>query len=340
MTGFLVARVPGAVGRQRPRLLQRRLGVQNGCAAAQAERAGQGKQMNTTFLASAVVLLTGIFWGVYWVPVRAVAELGLDGAWGTGAITLAAALSLLPYVLADKSRLRGKDVLGIVSITLGGAAFALYSIGFLYGKVALVVLLWFFSPVWSVIIAKYLLRLQVARLRLIAIAVGLAGLFVMLGGDGGIPVPGNLGEWMAFIGGLIWAFATAGMRLKSNVQPLPSAFLFAVGATVTSVLAAPLLEPFPMIATSDLPEIAAHVVLTGGLWWVLSIAALMWATVRLDPARVGILLMTEVVFGAVSAAVFAGESLSVSEMIGGALVILCGLLEVWPTKAGPEHATI
>jgi drug/metabolite transporter (DMT)-like permease len=294
--------------------------------------------MNSTVLASAVVLLTGIIWGVYWVPVRVVAELGLDGAWGTSAVTLAAALFLLPFVLADKSTLRGKDVLGIASITLGGAAFALYSIGFLYGKVALVVLLWFFSPVWSVLIAKYLLHLKIPRLRLVSVGVGLAGLFIMLGGDGGIPVPGNLGEWMAFAGGLIWAFATAGMRLKSNVKPLPSAFLFALGAAVTSLLVAPFLEPFPTIAPGDLPTVAVNVLLTGGFWWVLSIAALMWATVRLDPARVGILLMTEVVFGAVTAAAFAGESLSINEMVGGVLVILCGILEVWPTKETTGHS--
>ena len=43
--------------------------------------------------------------------------------------------------------------------------------------------------------------------------------------------------------------------------------------------------------------------------------------------------MPEVIFGAVTAAIFAGETLSAREMIGGGLVILCGLLEVWPTKA-------
>jgi drug/metabolite transporter (DMT)-like permease len=293
--------------------------------------------MGSTFLASAVVLMTGIFWGVYWVPVRAIAELGLDGAWGTAAITLAAALFLLPYVLVNRMSLRGKDLIGIISIAFGGAAFGLYSIGFLYGKVALVVLLWFFSPVWSVLIAKYLLRLQVPRLRLVAIAVGLAGLFIMLGGDGGIPLPSNLGEWMAFVGGLIWAFATAGMRLKSDLTPLPSAFLFAVGAALTSLALAPLLEPLPRINPANLSSITVQVLLTGGFWWVFSIAALMWAAVRLDPARVGILLMTEVVFGAVTAAIFAGESLSASEMIGGVLVILCGLLEVWPTKDATDH---
>lgn len=296
--------------------------------------------MGTSFLASAIVLATGMFWGIYWLPVRAIADLGLDGAWGTGAITLAAVLFLLPFALAKKGALREANLVGVASVALGGGAFALYSIGFLYGKVALVVLLWFFSPVWSVLIAKYLLRWQVPKLRLIAIAVGLCGLFIMLGGDGGIPVPGSLGEWMAFVGGLLWALATAGMRLKSQLPPAPAALLFALGAAATSFLFAPFLEPVPRVALSDLSTMVANVLLTGGLWWGASIAALMWATVRLDPARVGILLMTEVIFGAVTATIFAGESLSPSEMIGGSLVILCGLLEVWPTKAesGRSHA--
>lgn len=220
--------------------------------------------MSISFIASAIVLITGIFWGIYWLPVRAIAELGLDGAWGTGAITLAAALFLLPFVLSQTHTLRSANLLGLASIALGGAAFALYSIGFLYGKVALVVLLWFFSPVWSVLIAKFLLRWHVPKLRFVAIALGLAGLFIMLGGDGGIPVPGSLGEWMAFIGGLIWALATAGMRLKSDVPPLPAAFLFALGATVTSIAFAPFLEPLPIIALSDLPLLTAQVLLTGG----------------------------------------------------------------------------
>ncbi len=297
-----------------------------------ARRSGGQTHLNTTFLASAIVLITGIFWGVYWLPVRAIADMGLDGAWGTAAITLAAMLFLLPFVLAGKTSFRDANRIGIASIALGGAAFALYSIGFLYGKVALVVLLWFFSPVWSVLIAKYLLGWQVPRLRLVAIAVGLVGLFIMLGGDGGLPVPGNLGEWMAFAGGLIWAFATAGMRLKSDLPPVPAAFIFALGAAVMSLAFAPFLEPLPSLVRGDLPWMMGQVVLTGGLWWGVSIAALMWATVRLDPARVGILLMTEVIFGAVTAAIFAGESLSSNEMIGGALVILCGLLEVWPTR--------
>ena len=288
--------------------------------------------MSTSSIASTIVLATGVFWGVYWFPVRAIADLGLDGAWGTGAVALAAMMFLLPLAIAKKDVLRLADPLGTASVLLGGAAFAMYSIGFLYGEVALVILLWFFSPVWSVLIAKYLLRWHVPKLRLLAIAVGLSGLFIMLGGDGGPPAPRNLGEWMAFFGGFLWAWATAGMRLKSTLPPAPAAFMFAIGAAIASFAFAPILEPIPSVSAQDRLPLVINVLLVGGIWWGLSIAALMWATVLLDPARVGILLMTEVVVGAVSAAIFVGETLSTHELIGGALVLLCGLLEVWPVK--------
>jgi drug/metabolite transporter (DMT)-like permease len=290
------------------------------------------KFMSKSFFASGIILLTGIFWGVYWVPVRAIADLGLNGACGTGAVALAAVLFLLPFAMRQKDVLRFANPLGTASVVLGGVAFAMYSIGFLYGKVALVILLWFFSPVWSVLIARYLLRWHVPKLRLLAIGFGLSGLFIMLGGDGGLPVPRNLGEWMAFTGGFLWALATAGMRIKSTLPPAPAAFMFAIGATITCFVFAPFLEPVPSVSAQEALPIMINVLLTGGLWWGLSIAALMWATVRLDPARVGILLMTEVIVGALSAAVFAGENLSVHEIVGGTLVILCGLLEVWPVK--------
>jgi len=58
----------------------------------------------------------------------------------------------------------------------------------------------------------------------------------------------------------------------------------------------------------------------------------MWAAVRLEPARVSILLMTEVLVGAVSAALFADETLTGVEMVGGIIVLIAGLLEVLPVR--------
>lgn len=280
-----------------------------------------------TLFASAIVVATGVFWGLYWLPVRALAGLGLAGPWGTAAITLAAALVLAPAALM-RGALAAADRVALASIALGGAAFALYSIGFVYGRVAIIILLWFLSPVWSTLIGRYLMGWRVPGLRLLAMVSGLAGLALMLGGGGGVPVPRGLGEWMSLIGGVLWSFSTTGIRVRMGLDPLSSAFVFALGAVAASLPMAALLAPLPVGSALDWSETALLALLTGGLWWGVSLAGLMWAAMRLEPARVSILLMSEVLVGAASAAVLAGEWLRPLELVGGALVLAAGMLEV------------
>ncbi|MCB6177710.1 DMT family transporter [Rhodobacter sp. Har01] len=290
-----------------------------------------------TLIASSIVLWTGIFWGVYWLPVRALAERGLPGAWGTAAITLGAVGLLLPVAWTNRRQIATANRIALASIALGGAAFALYSIGFTSGRVAIIILLWFLSPVWATLIGRFLMGWPIPRLRLLAIAVGLSGLVLMLGAGGGPPFPKGIGEWMSFLGGVLWAFSTVGIRARSDIGPASAAFVFALGAAATSLLLAPLLTPLSAPSPGALIPAIALALLAGGLWWGVSMAGLMWATVRLDPARVSILLMTEVLVGAVSAAVLAGELLDPLEIAGGALVLCAGVLEVWPARRTPSR---
>lgn len=285
------------------------------------------------FLATAIVLATGMLWGLYWLPVRGLAGLGLSGAWGTLAITAAAALFLAPAIALRGAALAGADRMALAAVALGGAAFALYSIGFVHGRVAMIILLYFLTPVWSTLIGRYVIGWPVARLRLLAVAVGLAGLTVMLGGTGGPPLPEGLGEWMALLAGLLWSVATTGMRVRPPLDPALAAWVFALGGAATAALLAPLLAPWPGAdVAGGFGAAVALAVLTGAFWWGLSVASLMWAAARLDPARVGILLMAEVLVGAATAAAFAGETMSLAEIAGGALVMSAAVLEVWPVR--------
>ncbi|MEQ6916610.1 DMT family transporter [Halomonas aquatica] len=285
-----------------------------------------------TLLASAIVLATGVLWGFYWLPVRALGEMGLAGAWGTAAITAATVLLLSPLAVRHRRQLARTQPVALISVALGGAAFALYSIGFVYGRVAIIILLWFLSPVWSTLIGRYLMGWPTPRLRIVAIVLGLAGLAVMLGADGELPLPRGAGEWMSLIGGILWSFSTTGIRTKSTITALPAAFIFALGAASTALVLAPMLEPLPTLTSHQIVTMTGLALLTGGLWWGLTLVALMWATLRLEPARVSILLMTEVLVGAVSAALFADETLTGVEMTGGAIVLLAGVLEVLPVR--------
>ncbi|MGR3496784.1 DMT family transporter [Citreimonas sp.] len=285
-----------------------------------------------TRLATALVLASGVLWGFYWIPVRARADAGLGGAWGTAAITAAATALLLPFALRGRGVVLRAGWAGAGPVALGGAAFALYSIGFLYGRVALVALLYFLTPVWSVLIARFVFGLRTPVLRLVAVAIGLGGLAVMLGAGGGAPLPRGAGEWMGLIAGVMWSVSSTGIRTGPALPPATAACVFAAGATLTALACVPLLGAPGGVAAADGWAALWLALGTGAIWWSGAIALLIWATARLDPARVGILLMSEVLVGAASAAVLAGEHLAPLEIAGGALVLLAGVLEVWPQR--------
>ena len=286
-------------------------------------------------IATLVVAGFGLLWGFYWVPVRAMVDHGLPGAWGTVLATVTAAIVLAPLVALRWRALLRADKVGLLSVAAGGAAFTLYSIGLVYGRVAIIILLYFLTPVWSVLIARYVMGWHTPALRIVAIFIGIAGLLVMLSAGGTLPIPRGVGEWMSLIAGILWAAGTTGIRVRSDLGVIPATFVFAIGATLAGLALAPFFEPFPTLSLRDNGVgLLSLALATGVLWWGVSLAALMWATMRLDPARVGILMQTEVIVGAVSAALLAGEHLATLEIIGGGMVVAAGLLEVWPVGRG------
>ncbi|WP_341367196.1 DMT family transporter [Yoonia sp. BS5-3] len=287
-----------------------------------------------TLIASILAIGSGMLWGFYWIPVRALGQAGLGGAWGTFAITMAACLLIFPFAARQLHRINACPALGIAATALGGVAFTLYSVAFLYGQVTITVLLFFLTPVWSTIIGRYIFGWPTPALRIWAIIVGLTGLAIMLSADGTWPIPRNLGEWMGLLSGILWSLASTGIRVKSNMAPAVAALIFATGACSAACVLALWLGPAPQV--THIWTSLVIVIGTGGLWWAAAMIALMWATLRLDPARIGILLMSEVIVGAGSAALLAGEYLSPLEMLGGGLVIGAGLLELWPVRAVPN----
>ncbi len=291
-----------------------------------------------TFLATMIVVVTGALWGLYWLPVRQLAELALPGAWGTLTIVAAATVLLTPFAISGRRRLAEASPTALLSVALGGVAFVLYSVGFVYGRVAIIILLFFLTPVWSTLIGRFVMGWPTPRLRLAAVAIGLVGLAAMLRADGELPVPRGTGEWMALTSGILWSFATTGIRARAALEPGEASFVFALGACAAAVVLAFALGPLPdAFSVGYVWPALGWALAAGGLWWGASMAGLMWAARRLDPARVGILLMSEVLIGTASAAVLAGEYLSPWEIIGGAMVLCAGVLEVWPADRKPDN---
>ncbi|SFQ03327.1 DMT family transporter [Tranquillimonas alkanivorans] len=291
-------------------------------------------ESQTVIIASLIVVATGAFWGVYWLPVRRMAEAGLPGAWGTLAAVALAALVLAPAAARHRREIAEAHPLALASIALGGAAFVLYSVALLYGRVAVIILLFYLTPVWSTLIGRYVMGWRSRPERTLAIALGLGGLGLMLGADGEVPLPRGLGEWLALLSGLLWSVSSTGIRSKSTLGSATAGFVFVLGACAGALVLVLVLGPWAPEVTPDERGAATNWVLAaGGIWWGLSMAALMWAAARLEPARVGLLLMSEVLVGALSGAVLAGERLGPLEVVGGALVLGAGGVEIWSGRS-------
>jgi len=289
-------------------------------------------------LASLFVVSVGSLWGLYWLPLRRLDAVIAAGPWTTLVVVLIGSLALAPFAWSGRSRLRASSALSLASLALGGASFVLYSNGLLYGQVAVVILLFYLTPVWSTLIVRFWLGWAVAPARLWAIAFGLIGIVLVLQGNHpGLPVPKTLGDFFGLSSGLLWSLAATGIHLHSRAGAAESTFVFCAGGTaMAGFLALILPAGMPEMPLGHLTQALAWILILGGGWWGASLTGFMWATRRLEPARAGILLMSEVVVGSVSAAILAAEPFGLLMALGACLVVGAGGLEA--LSQFPGHA--
>jgi drug/metabolite transporter (DMT)-like permease len=84
----------------------------------------------------------------------------------------------------------------------------------------------------------------------------------------------------------------------------------------------------PIAAFGNLAVSLPWAVLFALIFFVPPNFLVLWAAQRIDSGRVGILLMTEVLAGALTAWLFAGEDFGAMEFTGTALILCAGLVEV------------
>jgi drug/metabolite transporter (DMT)-like permease len=278
--------------------------------------------------ASVAVALVGAAWGVYWLPLRELQALGVGAEWATAGIFIACLPAALPLAFIARGELKA-HWRSLIWLALGnGGAFCLYSNAYAHTSVFNVIFLFYLSPVWSVLITRFWLGERVGLPRMGCVLMGLTGLVVMLSADGGWPVPRNIGDWMALSCGLVWAVTAIVVRRNVHIGAAANSVAFFLGG-ILPALALALLS-----GAAKLPEAAA---LEAGWAWLLGIAwlgwvpaqiLLFWGVKRISPVRCGILLMTELITGAVTAAWLSGDPLTWQQVLGGAMILTAGLADV------------
>ncbi len=279
--------------------------------------------------ASIALVCGGMLWGLYWIPVRFFVEMGLNGAWPGIAMYISALVVLVPVLWRARSAL-AREWRGLVfSGMFTGAAFSLFSISLVYTDVVRSILLFYLTPIWGTVLGIVFLGERLGAFRLLGLLCGIGGLVVVLGGEQSIPRPRNTGDWLALVSGMTWAVGTLGLYRTSAVPVSGQVFAFLVGALILSLIS--LLFGAGSLGSGDAIEVirgALPYAALSVLYTIPMIFLTIWPSTLLTPARVGLLLMSEVVVGLISAALLSGEPFGLREFVGASLIVSAAFLEI------------
>lgn len=283
-----------------------------------------GRQGPGQGMAVGALLIGGGLWGCFWIPLRWLEEAGLHGLWSVAFIYLGASLVGLlvaQHHLGWVRRHPGRFAGIALTSALSGTAF---SLGVIEGDVARVLLFFYLSPLWSVVLARLLLRESLTRQALIALALAMTGALVMLW-----PTNTTLAMSRADLLGLLAGMAFA----ATNIQVRHAYWMPLRIKTLAAWSGAPLLAAGAAgtlgVGLAPDPWLIAVALLVG-----MTIMTTMTMTVQVGvtwlPVRQSsVILIFELVAGAASAAWLAGELLETREWIGGVLIVLGGLVTGW-----------
>ncbi|PIV73501.1 MAG: hypothetical protein COW55_12820 [Rhodobacteraceae bacterium CG17_big_fil_post_rev_8_21_14_2_50_65_11] len=275
----------------------------------------------------------GALWGLLWVPVRAMEGAGLHGAWPGLAIFAFGIVVMIPILVATKARILAHVWVLIPCGLLTGCAFSLYTSSLVLTDVVRSVLLFYLTPVWSTMLGLAFLGERLTPARVGALLLGLGGLVTILGG-GVFQITMNAGDMLALASGISWAFGSFFLYRAGNVAVTEQVFAFILGAFLVTALTLALGWSVAGGGVSaDALRAAAPWGMLTGLVVVPTLFLTIWPATILPPARVGLLLMSEIIVGVITAAIWSGDPFGAREAVGASMILGAGLVEVLGHRA-------
>ena len=290
--------------------------------------------------ASLAVALCGAVWGVYWLPLRYLERVGLSGSWATAAFFAIALPPALLLAVVARHEIRAQFRTFLWLALFNGLVFNFYSNAYTETTVFNVLFLFYLSPIWSILIARFWFGERANMIRIGCVVAGLAGLVLMLSGDGGWPLPRNLGDWMALASGVLWALVTIRVRNSPEFGAAANSVAFFLGGLVLALLFAAVLGSGRIPGPDAVRAAWPLLLFVAWVAWLPSQFLLFWGVRRISPVRTGLLLMTELVSGVVTAAWLSGDPITWQQGLGGALILAAGLGDVLTNRERPRSAPI
>ncbi|MDC1036254.1 EamA family transporter [Alphaproteobacteria bacterium] len=270
-----------------------------------------------------IIFLASSFWGVLWVPMRHIEAMGLSGLWVVVLFHFLPALAMLPLIVRTAPSLRRDWGRAAVAGALMGAGFALYALGLVVASVTKTVILFYMTPIWSTVIAYFVLRERAGWGRWLAIAAALVGCALVTGVNRD-ELRFDPADLLGLLSGLFWALGSVMIRRYDGLNFVHVSFLQYLFGGIMALLAALYLgDPIPQLNAflqAIPPAFLASVVV-----FLPSVLLIFRIMQYVSPGLVGILMLSEALVAAVSAAFWLGETLSSTQWVGVGAILTTGV---------------
>ncbi|MBI5450030.1 MAG: DMT family transporter [Gammaproteobacteria bacterium] len=271
----------------------------------------------------AALLIGASMWGVIWYPLRLFEQAGLSGLWATLLIYLAALpVGLLVFILR-RSSIHNLGSLALLALASGWCNVA-FILAVLDGNVVRIYLLFYLSPLWTVLLGWLLLGERIDRHGWITLGCAMLGAVIMLYDPLlGLPWPQDGADWLSITSGMAFALSNVLVR-KLDGESVWTKTVFAwLGVLL-------LAWGWIVVAEEPVPEVPGQLILSalalGGVAMVIMSTCVIYGLTHLPAHRAAILLLFELVAAALSAQWLTDERVLLREAAGGALVLLAGYL--------------
>lgn len=270
------------------------------------------------------LLFAATFWGVLWWPLRWLADNGIPGLWASLLLFASATLLGLPLLWLQRAQwARRPGALVGLGLASGWCNTA-FILAVLEGEVVRVLLLFYLSPVWAVLLAWAILGERPPKVAWATLTLALAGAVVVLwDAELGVPWPQDRADLLALSSGMAFALSNVLVRKANDVSiGLRTVVSWLGVAVLASVMIALADGPAPVW---NVPAVAAGVAL-GIFGMALMSICLVYGVSRLPVHRSSVILLVEVLAGAASAQWLAGEVMGMREWLGGAFILAAAWL--------------
>ncbi len=270
------------------------------------------------------LLFTATLWGVVWYPLRLLENQGLSGLW-TALVSYGAAILVCSWILVrDRRQVQGNVRYLLFMGVAAGWCNVAFIMAVLDGTVVRVLLLFYLSPFWAVCLGWVMLGERLDGKSLLVFVVAVCGAMIMLWDERiGMPWPRDGADWLAVSAGFAFALSNVYVRRMQAV----GVWLKSVSSWIGVVLVA---LAWIVIAGSGPPQagpaILWYAVLLGLCGFLVMTLAVQYGVTRMPIHRSAIILLFELVVGALSAMWLTDEVVLPREWIGGGMIIMAAVI--------------